>query len=87
MASIGMLVVRNYSHRLSQPILWIVTACAIYWTHSTAVCILVIALIHLRLPTYPPPPPPTPFHPPTPLYMPFVLLQLLQKRLLKIQQC
>ena len=36
-------------HRLSWPILWIVNVCAIYWTHTTAVCALMVALTRLRL--------------------------------------
>ena len=38
---------------LSRPILWIVTVCATYWTHITAVCVLMVALTRLRLPTHP----------------------------------
>ena len=41
--------------RLSQPILWIVAVCATYWTHTTAVCVLMVALTRLWLPTHPPP--------------------------------
>ena len=71
MALIRMCVVPNCSQRLSRPILWIVAVCATYWTHSTAVCLLMVGLTHLRLPTHPrhppPPPPPTPAAPPTPL--------------------
>ena len=52
-------VVPNCSQRLSRPILWIVTACATYWTHTTAVCVLMVALAHLWLPTHPL----TPSHP------------------------
>ena len=40
------------SQRLSRPILWIVTLCAT-WTHTTAVCILMVALTRLQLPTLP----------------------------------
>ena len=74
MALIRMCVVPNYSQQLSRPILWIVAACATYWTHTTAVCLLMVALTRLRLPTHPPPLPPT--HPPTPtpLYVPSVIL-------------
>ena len=61
MALIRMCVVPNCSQPLSRPILWIVAVCATYWTHSTAVCLLMLGLTHLRLPT-PPRPPPTP-HP------------------------
>ena len=53
MALIRMCVVPNCSQRLSQPILWIVTVCAIYWTHTTAVCILMVASTCLWLPTHP----------------------------------
>ena len=74
-ALIRMCVVPNCSQRLSRPILWIVVVCATYWTHSTAVCLLMVGLARLRLPTrpsHPPAPslpparplPPTPSHPP-----------------------
>ena len=46
------------SQRLSRPILWIVTVCAT-WTHTTTVCVLMVALTHFQLPTHPathPPP-------------------------------
>ena len=69
MALIGMCVVPNCSQRLSWPILWIVTVCATYWTHTTAVCVLMVALTRLRLPTHLVIPHP----PPTPLYVPFVI--------------
>ena len=59
MALIRMCVVPNCSQRLSRPILWIVAVCATYWTHSTAVCLLMVGLTRLRLPTHP-------RHPPTP---------------------
>ena len=62
MALIRMCVVPNCSQRLSQPILWIVAVCATYWTHSTAVCLLMIGLTHLQFPTHPRHPPP-PAHP------------------------
>ena len=69
MALISMCVVPNYSQRLSQPVLWIAAVCATYWTHTTAVCLLMVALARLRLPTHPrhpqSPPTPSPFHPPT----------------------
>ena len=55
MALIRMCVVPNCSQRLSQPILWIVAVCATYWTHTTAVCLLMIALTHLQLPNSLPP--------------------------------
>ena len=48
MALIRMCVVPNCSQRLSWPILWIVTAYVTYWTHGTAVCVLMIALTHLQ---------------------------------------
>ena len=71
MALIRICVVPNCSQRLSRPILWIVAVCATYWTHSTAVCLLMVGLTHLRLPTHPasPPPrlPPTPLSPAHPL--------------------
>ena len=70
MALIRMCVVPNYSQRLSWPILWIVAVCATYWTHTTAVCVLMVALARLQLPIHP-------HHPPTPLYVPSVILQLL----------
>ena len=83
MALIRMCVVPNCSQRLSRPVLWIVAACATYWTHSTAVCLLMVGLTCLRLPTHPPPTgPPLPTRPPlptNPLYTPSVILQLLQK--------
>ena len=56
MALIGMCVVPNCSQQLSRPILWIVAVCATYWTHTTAVHLLMVALTRLRLPTHPPPP-------------------------------
>ena len=49
MALIRMCVMPNCSQRLSRPILWIVTACATYWTHITAVCVL-----NLPLASHPP---------------------------------
>ena len=55
-----MCVVPNCSQRLSRPVLWIVAVCATYWTHTTAVCLLMVALARLRLPTHH-------RHPPTPL--------------------
>ena len=27
--------------------------CATYWTHTTAACVLIVALTHLQLPTHP----------------------------------
>ena len=60
MALIRMCVVPNCSQPLSRPMLWIVAVCATYWTHSTAVCLLMVGLTRLRLPTHPPAPlPPT----------------------------
>ena len=53
MALIRMCVVPNCSQQLSWPILWIVAVCATYWTHTIAVCLLIVALTHLRLPTHP----------------------------------
>ena len=53
MALIRMCVVPNCSQRLSRPVLWIVAVCATYWTHTTAVCVLMVALTCLRLPTHP----------------------------------
>ena len=51
MAFISMCVVPNCSQQLSRPILWIVAVCATYWTHTAAVCLLMVALARLRLPT------------------------------------
>ena len=51
MALIRICVVPNCSQRLSWLILWIVTVCVTYWTHTTAVCVLMVALTHLQLPT------------------------------------
>ena len=53
MALIRMCVVPNCSQRLSRPILWIVAVCVTYWTHTTAVCVLMVALTRLWLPTNP----------------------------------
>ena len=52
MALIRMCVVPNCSQQLSRPILWIVTVCATYWTYTTAVCALMVALINLLPPTH-----------------------------------
>ena len=57
MALIRMCVVPNCSQPLSRPILWIVAVCATYWTHSTAVCLLMVGLTRLQLPTHPRHPP------------------------------
>ena len=62
MALIRMCVVPNCSQRLSRSVLWIVAICATYWTHTTAICLLMVALNQLRLPTHHHHPP-TPFHP------------------------
>ena len=62
MALIRMCVVPNCSQQLSRPVLWLVAVCATYWTQTTAVCVLMIALTCLRLPTLPRHPPP-PSHP------------------------
>ena len=69
MPLVRMCVVPYCSQRLSRPILWIVAVCATYWTHTTAVCVLMVALMHLWLPYHP--------HLPTPLNMPSVILQSL----------
>ena len=45
MALIRICVVPNCSQPLSRPILWIVAVCATYWTHSTAVCFLMVGYI------------------------------------------
>ena len=58
MALIRMCVVPNCTQRLSWPILQIVAVCATYWTHTTAVCLLMVALTRLQLPTHPRHPPP-----------------------------
>ena len=71
MALIRMCVVLNCSQRLSRSTLWIVTVCATYWTHTTAVCVLMVALT----PAFDFPPTPSP--PLTPLQMPFLKLQSL----------
>ena len=52
MALIRMCVVPNCSQQLSRPILWILAVCATYWTHTTAVCLLMVALTCLQLPTH-----------------------------------
>ena len=58
MALIRMCVVPNWSQQLSRPVLWIVAVCATYWTHTTAVCVLMVALT--RPASHPPSPPPFP---------------------------
>ena len=78
MVLIRMCVVPNCSQRLSQILLWIVAVCATYWTHTTAVCLLMVALTRLRLPT----------HPAThPLIRAICDITVALKKLLKIQQC
>ena len=57
MALIRMCVVPNCSQPLSRLILWIVAVCATYWTHSTAVCYLMVGLTRLWIPTHPRHPP------------------------------
>ena len=56
MALIRMCVVPNCNQQLSRPILWVVAVCATYWTHTTAVCLLMVGLTRLQLPTHPPTP-------------------------------
>ena len=73
MALIRMCVVPNCSQQLSRPVLWIVAVCATYWTHTTAVYVLMAALTRLWLPTHPHHPPPTP------LYVPSVILVAVEK--------
>ena len=51
MTLIRMYMVPNCSQQLSRPILWIVTVCATYWTHTTPVYVLMVALTCLQLPT------------------------------------
>ena len=77
MTLIRMCVVPNCSQQLSRPILWIVAVCATYWTHTTAVCLLKVALTRLRLPTYP-------RHP---LIHAICDITVTVKKLLKNQQC
>ena len=73
----------NCSQRLSWPILWIVAVCATYWTHTTAVCVLMVALTRLQLPTHPRHPP-SPTHP---LIHAIRDITVAVKKLLKTQQC
>ena len=91
MALIRMCVVPNCSQPLSRPILWIVAVCATYWTHSTAVCLLMVGLTRLRLSTHPrcPPPtrPPPTRPPPHPLIHAICDITVTVKKLLKNQQC
>ena len=74
MALIRICVVPNRSQRLSRPILWIVAVCATYWTHSTAVCLLMVGLTRLRLPAHP-------------LIHAICDITVAVKKLLKNQQC
>ena len=76
MALIRMCVVPNCSQQLSWPILWIVTACATYWTHSTAVCVFNGSLN-----------PDLASHPPHPPLIRAIYDITVMKKLLKIQQC
>ena len=62
MALIRMCEVPHCSQRLSWPILCIVTACATYWAHSTAVCVFNGSL-NLPLASHPPPLPLAPLPP------------------------
>ena len=71
MALIRMCVVLNCSQRLPRSTLWIVTVYATYWTHTTAVCVLMVALTPAFGFS------PTPPLPLTPLQMPFLKLQSL----------
>ena len=77
MALLRMCVVPNCSQLLSRPVLWIVAVCATYWTHTTAVCVLMVALTRLRLPT----------HTRHPLIHAICDITVAVKKLLKIQQC
>ena len=79
MTLIRMCVVPNCSQRLSRPVLWIVAVCATYWTHTTAVCVSMVALTRLRLPTHP--------HPRHTLIRAIRDITVAVKKLLKIQQC
>ena len=69
MALIRMCVVQNCSKRLSWPILWIVTACATYWTRTAAVCVFNGSL-NQYLASHPSTPPSHPPHHPTPTHPP-----------------
>ena len=82
MALIRMCVVPNCSQQLSQPILWIVTVCVTYWTYTTAVCVLMVALTCLRLPTHPHPLPPA-----HSLIRAICDITVTVKKVVKIQQC
>ena len=83
MALIKMCVVPNCSQRLSLPALWIVAVCATYWTHTTAVSILMVALTRLRFPIHPAAPLPSAH----PLIRVICDITIAVKKLLKIQQC
>ena len=87
MALIRMCVLPNCSQPLSWPILWIVAVCATYWTHSTAVCLLMVGLTRLWLPTHPRHPPPNPLPSPTPLYTLICDITVTVKKVAQIQQC
>ena len=80
MALIGMCVVPNCSQRLPWPILWIVTVCVTYWTHTTAVCILMVVLT----PTFGLPPTPHTLTPTHPLIRAICDITVAVKKLLKI---
>ena len=70
MALIRMCVVPNCSQRLSRPVLWIVAVFATYWTHTTAVCVLMLAhycFLCLNGSLNPPSASHTPLPPPIPL--------------------
>ena len=72
MTLIRMCVVPNCTQRLSRPILWIEIVLMSLNEHTVyvAVCVLMEGLTHFQLlPLF--------HYPPTPLYVPFVILQLL----------
>ena len=50
MALIRVCAVPNCTQQLSWPILWIVTVCATCWTHTIAVCVLMVALPSFSFP-------------------------------------
>ena len=74
MALIRMCVVPNCSQRRSRPILWIVTVCATYWTHTTAVCVFSGSL-NPPSASHPPPPTPQPRQPLPPPPIPHPLIR------------
>ena len=83
MALIRMCVVPNCSHRLSWPILWIVTVCATYWKHITATCLCLNGSLN---------PPSASRHPPLlppthSLIRAICDITVAVKKFLKIQQC